>query len=305
MNNNRPVRERTIHFRVRMPATFEELQRAVEGELSRDVMSRTQVDQPGGGQAPIRRERELVAGSNLRELYDQHRPGDQVELDGRLLPNEGATRYERLVFEVPSIRGEEIHVEGRTGPSTLAPPGYDGPAQVPDRAGRWRRAQQLLEEALGGAIVGSGPDQMWTPTPTCISRMMPTLPALFGPRANAEAGNAVPRVIHTSHPSSQHMPQPHSVTVRIFGEMLEQRFGINNAGGAQELGDGMIRSVITELIQTTRDSKQAEAVRDRLLHGGTSEFGGGSIIEPDLRAYQRARQAYFLGDATCLWRYVD
>jgi len=46
---------------------------------------------------------------------------------------------------------------------------------VPERDSKWNQARSMLEERLG-ATVGGNADQMWTPTTSAITRMMPAIP---------------------------------------------------------------------------------------------------------------------------------
>jgi hypothetical protein len=167
--------------------------------------------------------------------------------------------------------------------------------QIPGRDSMWRRAQQILEERVG-ANVGGGVDLMWTPTSTAINRMMPTIP-LFG--YDIQAGRDVPRVINRVRPASQHMPRPHSDTVRILGNMLDQTYRLNST-----LNDQLMGSTIDYFLEYGRRAKSFRGERLTRLEVATSQ-GGGSMIADDLRAYNHAEQVYFIGDPTCIWRYLS
>jgi TolA-binding protein len=304
MNNRRPLRERQVRVTATVTAEYDDLRAAAEPVVARQVMSRTEVEQPGGGRQPIRRERELVESSNLRRIHGTLTPGDQVELIGRLIPGPGGHRYQRLVFRVSSVTGgTDIQVGGRPGVRGIAPPNYEPPRGVPNREDRWRRAQAMLAERLGNptlAQLGAGPDEMWTPTPTCISRMMP---AVVSPTGPGQGGTDVPRQIRLGRPRWRALPTPHSSTVKIFAHLLESRFGTESAVGAPELSDGAIDLVVRQFIGSATAAKDARDQRLAQL-GLAGTGGGGSMYQRDLNAYRQAERAYFEDDVTCLWRYV-
>lgn len=173
--------------------------------------------------------------------------------------------------------------------------------EVPEREDRWQQAKNYLESQLGGVTVGGGADVMWTPTITCVTRMIPVVPTPFG-NPNPNAGTDVPSPpLCRDRPASSCMPEPHRYTVRNLGQMLERRFRIELE---TVLSESMVREVVTDFIHQCRQAKNR---RDELLNRlnlGASQ-GGGRMVQRDREAYLNAERTWFENDPTCLWRYVN
>ena len=303
---HRPLGARTVRLRLQVPSGYEGLRESVEARFARELMSRTLVRQPDGSRSPIHRERELVERSNLRALYSMMRPGEQVELTVRMIPGAGGNRYERLVFALPAdyVAGGDVEfdVSGRVGAGGIAPPNYVPPHPPANRDEAWRLAQRVLEEQLGGTPVGGGPQLMWTPTPTGISRMMPAVP---GPMGFGPGGDAVPRQAGQTNPRWAVMPAPLNDTARVLGQMLQRRFNMDRIGGAADLDPAAVRSVVNDFIAEARRAKAARNDRLARLGAAAAISGGELMFAEDLRRYTAAETRLFEGDPTCLWRYVN
>lgn len=306
------LQERTIELRIRrVPDSYEVLRDAVEQEIAREVLSRTEVEQSDGSRQPAHRERELVANSNLEELYEEMTPGDRVELlNARLIPNEGGSSYQQLVFEYGEsvVQGETIRIEGRTGLRQLADPDYE-PSNLPDGEEAQQQYLEILNRRLterGGQPLNPHLDyhQVWTPTATAISRLMPSPISPFG-AANQREGNAVPREpIERMRPRWRMMPEPHSTTVSLYHRLLARLSGRNHMLGAgQELSESSIAAVADDFIDDAVGAKEMKVRRMAQLQLATVG-GGGDMYQRDLAAYHQIESICFERDRMCIWGHV-
>jgi hypothetical protein len=298
----RPIQARSIRLRIRAPQSYDELRVQVEARFATEVMSRTTVAQPDGGTAPIHRERELVAQSNLRQLHATMQPGEAYELTGRLVPGPGGHSYQELVFSLPqgSVVRPPIPPPRPPGIRGIAPPNYVPPHPPRNRDDAWRQAQRILEETVGQAV-GGGADVMWTPTSTGISKMMPAVP---GPAGFGPGGDAVPRQFGQTNPRWAVMPPLLNDTAKILAVMLQKRFNLDRVGGAVDLDPAAVRSVVVDFVAEARAAKATRNDRLHRLDAAASVLGGQSMFADDLRCYSRAESQLFQGDPTCMWRYV-
>jgi len=174
-----------------------------------------------------------------------------------------------------------------------------GRPPIQDRDEKWGYARQYLEDRVG-AVVGSGPDDMWTPTQTGVLKLMPRypiseilLPDYYG--ANVPDPENLCREI----PASSCMPPLHSDTVNILGDLLETRY----ENEQQNLTEGMIRQVVDGFIGYAEEALAKRNYREaRLL--AQADAGGTSAVQQGLERFYMAERLWFREDNTCMWRYV-
>jgi pyruvate-formate lyase len=71
-----------------------------------------------------------------------------------------------------------------------------------------------------------------------------------------------------------------------------------------DLNEAAIREVVNQFIAEARDARVMRNDRYNRLTAGAGQWGGGAMVDRDLRLYTAAELRLFEGDPTCLWRYV-
>jgi len=172
-----------------------------------------------------------------------------------------------------------------------------GPTPVPDRDQKWRYAQQYLESRVG-AVVGGGPDLMWTPTATGFLRMIPRIPLFEDNLPDHYGANEPTEPFCSDRPASSCVPRPYFETREILGEKLESEFRLN-----MDLSERRIREVVDLFILEAERAFDRRTDRLAELEFKISQ-GGGAMIQPNYDRYRGAERHYFFSDPTCLIRYI-